>query len=1366
MSDLGPAVLVIGSRGDDRCVDGTVLAPGVHLLWSIEPGLGFPVGGYDVARRAHQAPEWLAVSFEQAGRPESGLTWSWGSFTLAVSAGPIRLDPAACRPVVGLALPGARTLTVGCRESAVAVRASGTGTPPVIEVTGPAAGPDAVLARRTADATATGWSVELWATGITAARINGEDLVVCTLDFGLAGLWEGWRPLTSSPILLPLVPPGSRNQLDLVDDRAATVTRARSRLPGGLPTGVADQLAADFAELPRAAVELLLREGPGARLPATAASSTAAGAAPRLGLAVTTVLALAALDPDVSRMLGLTFRDPDVIGRWDYRVVAHYGPVPGPGVVTGFDTVLPGTIGGGVLRAGELTVAGSGGLEVLAAPDGSQGAVLRVQRPLPGAPAGLILPAGTRSVRLRLAAPAGADGIVFTAARGSLPVASVTGDAGQQVAIEDAGGFDIVTWTEGPLELVEVEVSDTAGPVGDQAGYAWNVSAADRTPAGAMSVVDVGADADVAQPGPDGRLPASAGVIGLDWQVAGDIRDAGLPVRAQVALSPRGDSDAPAAHGPFTVVGADRPPLAVARDRDATGPWPGPAVPQRWTHTVENPGWYAVRVRGIDAFGRLGPWTGERTVQVDHAPTPGAPEAMTAGYLDPADPTLSEADRALCGATAGVLAGWTWPAGRRLAAPAVEATGEFRVYLRRGDPNVLSGTVIEATRDGDRSHLGTDLDWPGPADALTGQLLRLGSVSYPILGHGSGTGISVDVAHLAAPLSRPGTGPCSITLSPAVGRYVGFGRPADFDLRAAITPAQLPVPVTATLTAVVTSADGAEVTLSEPVDLAISGPATPDLTVTPVAGLLLSHGVAYPVLTQNHGSAVVGIGVAARYDSGVTLPAVGDRCTVWAGARYQLWLPGATLVPEAGEAFAVGFAGVAASDGDPAVADDPRWAAPRRGGLGARPGREGPTGRAARLAVPHRVPPPALPVTRPPDIDGDLPAVQAEPADWYGRARWAVPLAAVGGVVGYRVLRTSTAALFAYDLSLRRTGRGPYADGPFPDDAGSLPWLAQEHPSVTLADLAADPATLPADVAAEVAVAWRDWSAWYYPRLSNRAVMNLADLDTHREPFQPAHPGTVPGPSYVDTMDGRGAGRFLYRIRTVDASGTAGPWSATMPIVELRDVTAPKPPTLLSILGEEDAVSLAWRSGTEPDLAGYRIWRAADVAELTDVRRLPPYVEVAANGADAPGDQELWTGWTDDGLAPLSRWYYRVAAVDRAGNVSAPTAVVSAQPIHTEPPEPPAWTQAVRDGATVLLGWTVEQDGVLCMVERQRGTERIFTSRSGWLPPTAGPREFGWTDEDPGSGAATYRIRARDITGNEQRYRWNPVTVPAVEEGP
>jgi hypothetical protein len=296
--------------------------------------------------------------------------------------------------------------------------------------------------------------------------------------------------------------------------------------------------------------------------------------------------------------------------------------------------------------------------------------------------------------------------------------------------------------------------------------------------------------------------------------------------------------------------------------------------------------------------------------------------------------------------------------------------------------------------------------------------------------------------------------------------------------------------------------------------------------------------------------------------------------------------------------------------------------------------------------------------------------------------------------------------------------------------------------------------------------------------------MELADLDTHREAFQPAHPGTVPGPAYQDTLDGRGLGRFVYRVVPLDASGNEGDWSLTYPVVQARDVTPPAAPDLISALGAPGTTVLTWRRGNDPDLAGYRVWRATRVTALADVRRREPYATIAPLAGGPDGPEGLTQSWADPGAVALTGYFYRLAAVDLAGNVSRPTPVVRARAVDLQAPDPPDWQRAervlvrARDGAVlaadtvpdpaetyapaVALAWTAGENQVTCMVERQLAGERLFSSRSGWLTPSSGARDFTFVDATDGlaaAAAATYRIRARDAAGNEQRYQWNPVTV-------
>jgi hypothetical protein len=233
MGAVGPAVISLGTPGGDPCADGSELAAGVHVLWTLDPGLGFPAGGYDVARREHQPPEWLCLPFDQAGLPAPGdLSWDWGAFTLTVTAGAVRLDHRACDASTGLVLPGTRTLTVTNTNQGVAARVTGTGGRPTVEVLGRASGRLAVLARARPRLVSAGWSAELWGADVEAVRITGDDVIVCTLCIGLPVPEAGWRELTRRPMLLPVVPPGTSNVPGLIQDRATTLAQARSRLPG------------------------------------------------------------------------------------------------------------------------------------------------------------------------------------------------------------------------------------------------------------------------------------------------------------------------------------------------------------------------------------------------------------------------------------------------------------------------------------------------------------------------------------------------------------------------------------------------------------------------------------------------------------------------------------------------------------------------------------------------------------------------------------------------------------------------------------------------------------------------------------------------------------------------------------------------------------------------------------------------------------------------------------------------------------------------------------------------------------------------------------------------------------------------------
>lgn len=97
------------------------------------------------------------------------------------------------------------------------------------------------------------------------------------------------------------------------------------------------------------------------------------------------------------------------------------------------------------------------------------------------------------------------------------------------------------------------------------------------------------------------------------------------------------------------------------------------------------------------------------------------------------------------------------------------------------------------------------------------------------------------------------------------------------------------------------------------------------------------------------------------------------------------------------------------------------------------------------------------------------------------------------------------------------------------------------------------------------------------------------------------------------------------------------------------DTTSPSAPFGLKAASPKGKVNLSWSGSTDSGgsgLAGYIVWRSTSGAS-------GPFSSVATVASTAFSDATV--------VARVSYWY-RVTAVDRAGNQSQPSNVVSAQP--------------------------------------------------------------------------------------------------------
>ncbi|WP_343693266.1 hypothetical protein [Chitinophaga sp.] len=152
-----------------------------------------------------------------------------------------------------------------------------------------------------------------------------------------------------------------------------------------------------------------------------------------------------------------------------------------------------------------------------------------------------------------------------------------------------------------------------------------------------------------------------------------------------------------------------------------------------------------------------------------------------------------------------------------------------------------------------------------------------------------------------------------------------------------------------------------------------------------------------------------------------------------------------------------------------------------------------------------------------------------------------------------------------------------------------------------------------------------------------------------------------------------------YRIKGITKQGTAiysFPYFA-----QLTDTIPPTTPVgLEGTVDSTGIVRLKWRSNTEPDLLGYRVFRANHLKEeFSEVTR--------SILSKRPCNETLSFIDTITLHTLTSDIYYKIIAVDRNYNTSPYTIPIQLQRPDTIPPSAPLFTKSISNDSAIVLAW-------------------------------------------------------------------------------
>ncbi|MBX3011281.1 MAG: hypothetical protein KF832_07225 [Caldilineaceae bacterium] len=187
-------------------------------------------------------------------------------------------------------------------------------------------------------------------------------------------------------------------------------------------------------------------------------------------------------------------------------------------------------------------------------------------------------------------------------------------------------------------------------------------------------------------------------------------------------------------------------------------------------------------------------------------------------------------------------------------------------------------------------------------------------------------------------------------------------------------------------------------------------------------------------------------------------------------------------------------------------------------------------------------------------------------------------------------------------------------------------------------------------------------------------------------------------PTYVDTVTPDGS-QYVYVVTAITQSNEEAAASQAVE-VQTVDLLAPNRPVNIAVNLAGEQLQLRWQPNSEPDLAGYNVYRS---------NQLP----VDRTQAPLNGTTPLTAATYRDTIALNGQtYYYLLTALDLAGNESLPSIEAQMFTIDLTPPEPPLGLTVTLEEQHALLQWQANQDETVAGYRLYRTTALPVTPAS------------------------------------------------------